>query len=276
MKYLLKFIMLFCLLYTFSCSNQREEEPEIEKRWKLTFEDEFNGDTIDDSKWETYSYNRRQNPNGPDGWWDKDDTYLSGDGELVIRVRKIDNKNSSEDSDSHDYSSGMIRSKGKFEQKFGKFEIRCKLPKQAGWWVAFWLFSESVINEDGSGRDGTEIDIFEGFGWTDQVQHALHYDGYGDMHKETGKRVNIPGIREGYHTYTLEWNTDEYIFFIDGKETWRTSYGGVSQVPAYVKVTGEISTLDWAINDWWANDPYKAEYPDYFLIDYVKVYEKME
>ena len=84
------------------------------------------------------SYNRRDNPNGPDGWWDENDVYLDGDGNLVIRVRKIDNKNN--DSDSHDYSVGMVRSKGKFEQKFGKFEIRCQLPKKSGWWVAFWLF----------------------------------------------------------------------------------------------------------------------------------------
>lgn len=273
LKYKISLVFLFLILIT-SCTNQTEKKDEIIDGWKVTFKDDFNGNSIDNSKWESLSYNRRKNPKGPDGWWDSEDVYLNGDGELVIRARKIDNKNN--DSDSHDYSTGMIRSRSKFEQKYGKFEIRCKLPTQAGWWVAFWLFSDSVNNEDGSGKDGTEIDIFEGFGWTDKVQHALHYDGYGDMHQSTKKDVTIEGDRDGYHLYSLEWNSEEYIFFIDGKETWRTSYGGVSQVPAYVKISGELSTLDWAINDWWANDPSTANYPDYFFVDYVKVYEKVE
>lgn len=273
LKYKISSVVIFLILIT-SCINDTEQKDEIIDGWKVTFKDDFNGSSIDNSKWESLSYNRRQNPNGPDGWWNSDDAYLTGDGELVIRARKIDNKNN--DSDSHDYSTGMIRSRGKFEQKFGKFEIRCKLPTQAGWWVAFWLFSDSVHNEDGSGMDGTEIDIFEGFGWTDQVQHALHYDGYGDNLKSDVKKVTVNGIRNDYHTYTLEWNTKEYIFFIDGKETWRTSFGDVSQVPAYVKISGELSTLDWAINDWWANNPETGVFPDYFYVDYVKVLEKVE
>jgi hypothetical protein len=64
-----------------------------------------------------------------------------------------------------------------------------------------------------------------------------------------------------------------YVFFIDGKETWRSQGGGVCNQPGYVKVTGEISTEDWAINSWWANNPANATYPDSFLVDYVRVYE---
>ena len=40
-----------------------------------------------------------------------------------------------------------------------------------------------------------------------------------------------------------------------------------------IKVTGEISTEEWAINNWWANHPKDAQYPDSFLVDYVRVYE---
>ena len=161
-----------------------------------------------------------------------------------------------------------------FEQRYGRFEVRCQLPTQQGWWVAFWLMSPTVGNVNDSGEDGTEIDILEGFGWTDAINHALHWDGYQEGHKSIDHRVNIDGMREGYHTYVLEWTPEEYIFLIDGEETWRTTEGGVSKVPAYVKVTGEISTEEWALEERWSKDPADATYPDYFLVDYVRVYQK--
>lgn len=242
--------------------------------WELVWSDDFDGSRIDSSKWESMEWMRKNNPGGPDGWWRKEDAYLDGKGELILRCRKINNRN--DDNDPFDYSTGAIRSKGKFEQKFGKFEIRCKLPSQPGWWVAFWLMTPGVAKVDNSGEDGTEIDVFEGFGGSSRINHALHWDGYGKDHKSKGNMLTEPGIEEGYHVFAVEWNEKEYIFSIDGKETWRSDAGGVSKVPAYVKVTSELSTEKWAIGDNWAGDPAKAAYPDYFYVDYVKVYRKKQ
>ena len=277
----LKMLWLLILLSLLQSCNQSTTKIDLKKiednqqnDWILTFSDEFDGSGIPDpNKWNRPENNRRNNRKGPDGWWLQEDSYLDGEGHLVIRVKQIPNRNTGSDSDAYDYSSGAIRTRGFFEQRYGKFEIRCKLPSQPGWWVAFWLMSRGVGHVDGSGEDGTEIDIFEGFGWTDKIGHALHWDGYGASHQSKGTKETITGIREGFHTFTLEWNPDEYIFLVDNVETWRTNAGGVSKVPAYVKITGEISTQSWAIADSWANDPEKAVYPDYYLIDYVRVYQ---
>lgn len=267
--------VFICLLSIFmGCSkpNDNDNTPAPDDGWVLTWSDEFDGEGAPDArKWDRPEYNRRNNDNGPDGWWLKEDSYLNGQGHLVIRVRRINNRNS--DNDRFDYATGAIRSKGFFEQRYGKFEIRCKLPTQPGWWVAFWLFSPTVGNVDDSGKDGTEIDIFEGFGWTDRFQHALHWDGYGDAHKSAHKDTTIAGIRDGFHTFSLEWEESEYRFYVDDQLSWRTTEGGVSQVPAYVKITGELSTQSWAINQYWANDPARAILPDSFVVDYVRVYK---
>ena len=59
--------------------------------------------------------------------------------------------------------------------------------------------------------------------------------------------------------------TDGYVFYVDGKEVWRSAAGGVSQVAEYIKLTEEIGT--------WAGDIQKAELPDVFEVDYVRVYD---
>lgn len=239
---------------------------------KLIWSDEFDGTGIPDAtKWDRPEYNRRSNAKGPDGYWSKEDSFLDGKGNLVIRVRKIDNKNN--DGDPYDYSVGAVRTLGKFKQLYGRFDIRCQLPKQQGWWVAFWMMQGNVGSEANAGVDGSEVDIMEAFGWTNKINHAVHYDGYGAAHKSVGKNELIPGIREGFHTYSLEWYPEKYVFFVDGKEMWRSNGGGVCNQPGYIKVTGEISTEDWAINSYWSNDPAKATYPDSFKVDYVRVYE---
>lgn len=239
---------------------------------KLIWADEFDGTGIPDpTKWDRPEYNRRPNAKGPDGYWSKEDSFLDGKGNLVIRVRKIDNKNN--DSDPYDYSVGAVRTLGKFKQLYGRFDIRCQLPKQQGWWVAFWMMQGNVGSEANAGVDGSEVDIMEAFGWTNKINHAVHYDGYGIAHKSVGKNELIPGIREGFHTYSLEWYPEKYVFFVDGKEMWRSNGGGICNQPGYIKVTGEISTEDWAINNYWSNDPAKATYPDSFKVDYVRVYE---
>jgi beta-glucanase (GH16 family) len=248
------------------------QKVKVEAEGDLLWSDEFDGTgEPDDSKWERQEYNRRNNSEGPDGWWCKEDSYLDGNGNLVIRIRMIDNKN--DDTDSCDFSVGALRTKGKFEQLYGRFEIRCKLPTQPGWWVAFWMMQGNVGAVGNGGVDGTEVDIMEGFGWTNYINYAFHWDGYGDDHQSTGRQLYPGGIRDGFHTFSMEWYPEMYVFFIDGEETWRSEGGGVCNQPGYVKVTGEISTEDWAINDWWANHPKDAEYPDSFLVDYVRVYE---
>lgn len=219
--------------------------------WKLAWADEFGGEKIDDTKWNLLGDWKRR-----DGYWVKQDSYLDDKGHLIVRTTR----------DGERFTSGALHTKGKFDHRFGYWECRCKLPTQPGHWPAFWLFSHPGVTTVGDeGRDGTEIDIMEK-PWRDaRVQHALHWDGYGRHHKSKGKRVDVPGVSKGFHTFGLDWKPDEYVFYIDGKETWRTRAGGVSQVKAFVKLSEEIGE--------WGGDIRKANLPDYFTVDYVRVFD---
>jgi len=220
------------------------------QRWQLAWSDEFEGDAVDQSKWEICGdWNRR------DGHWVKEDAYVDGKGHLILRTKK----------DGDRYTCGAVRTRGKFEHRFGYWVCRCKFPEQPGHWPAFWLFTPGVGKVGDGGRDGTEIDIMEKPWREDRTTQNLHWDGYGKEHQSAGTRFMVPGMSEGFHTFALLWTPEEYVFYVNGQETWRTAAGGVSQVPEYAKLTEEIGT--------WGGDITQADLPDHFVVDYVRVYD---
>ncbi|MHB1037007.1 MAG: glycoside hydrolase family 16 protein [Pirellulales bacterium] len=223
------------------------------KTWKLAWQDEFDGQKLDETKWEIP-------PDAPrrDASWVRRAVSLDGQGHLVIKTFKEGDK----------YFDGCVRTRGKHEHTFGYYVARIQLQKEVGHWPAFWLMGRNVGRVGDEGRDGTEIDIMEK-PWLDgQVNHALHWDGYGRAHKSAGKKVDVPGVMEGFHTYSLSWMPDEYVFYIDGRETWRTKAGGVCQAPLFVKLSDEVGT--------WGGDISKAKLPDQFVVDYVRIYDLVE
>ena len=227
-------------------------EPPDGKTWKLVWHDEFSGTELDESKWEVPENRRR------DGFWSRKAISLDGKGNLVIGALK----------EGDQYLDGCVRTRGKFERAFGYFVARAKFQKEEGHWTAFWMYAPSVGKIGDEGRDGTEIDIMEKPSLDDKMNHALHWDGYGTEHRSKAHHFEVPGIMEGYHDFALWWTPAEYVFYVDGKETWRTDAGGVCQVPLYLKLSDEIGK--------WAGDIKKAELPDEFLVDYVRVYELID
>ncbi|MBR4859370.1 MAG: glycoside hydrolase family 16 protein [Clostridia bacterium] len=242
-----------------------------------TFAEDFSGE-LDRSVWSGhYQYgNRTVDRKG--SYWNQ---YLAQtkDGNLVIPVVYLEEGMGGKGAGW--YTAGIDTdsdAKNGFSQKFGYFECRCILPEGADIWSAFWLMNSGVFDEDGSGRDGTEIDIFESDGYENlfkyNVSSNLHFDGYGDAHQKLGATrfliKNNP--YEEFNTYGLEWNENEYIFYINGVETFRTSFGGVSQNEEYIILSVEMRGEN-GIPSERENAP--AEGAE-FIVDYVKVYQYID
>lgn len=227
--------------------------------YSLTFEDDFEGNELDFSKWEYCPEWQRQNFNC---YWRNSQVSVA-DGKLEIESRYY----------LGDYLMGGIRSKGKFEQAYGYFEARCTLNTIPGYWSAFWLMSEEVGIENNSGTDGTEIDIMESAYFGTAVNHALNWDGYGEAHKAKWFKTEKEGLYDGgFHTFSLLWTKDEYVFYVDGEECHRTKAeeaGGVSTTPSYLKFTTETGY-------WTNNELNPKSFPDSVYLDYVRVYKKSE
>lgn len=227
--------------------------PPAGKTWKLVWGDEFDGTTLDETKWDVPPDAVRR-----DGWWMRQAIQLDGQGHLVMRTIEADGK----------LVDGCVRTLGRFERAYGLYVARIRLQRQPGHWPAFWLMGRTVGRVGDEGRDGTEIDIMEKPWLDDRVNHALHWDGYGREHKSDKKVATVPGLMHGFHTYALWWSPEEYVFHVDGQVTWRTQAGGVCQAPLYIKLSDEIGK--------WGGDIRRAKLPDEFLVDYVRVYDLVD
>ncbi len=226
------------------------------RKWTLTFEDNFEGTTLDPTKWKLCPEQKRQDAGG---WWRDSMTKLDGEGHLILSADVVDG---------HPIS-GAVRSKGIFEQAYGLFECRLKFQRTTGFWGAFWLMCDEEWNIGNGAVDGAEIDIIESGEFPrGGVNHAIHWDGYGEHHRCVSKIITAPELYDGFHTYALEWTKTDYIFYIDGKETWRTNEPGICEVPVYLKLSCEFGT--------WAGEIKKDELPDCMVVDYVRVYKEVE
>jgi beta-glucanase (GH16 family) len=220
--------------------------------YELFWSDEFDQGKLDETKWmHRYPGPRRNAVNIQSA------VSVHEAGHLIITTDRIGGR----------YYTGMISTEGKFMTTFGYFEAKVYLQKQPGHWSAFWLQSPTKGREVGNVRDsGAEIDIFEYLGnKRKRVQHAVHWDGYKKEHlKSKNHKLKNRNLKNGWHTFGLLWTPDEYIFYVNGEETWRTSEG-VSHRSQYIILSLEV--------EGWAGKIKRADLPDSFLVDYVRVYK---
>ena len=243
--------------------------------FELVFEDNFDGEKLDETKWHEHRFFNAETGARKGGLWSPSQALII-DNQLHIRTEYKENG---------EYGAGYyteaIDTSELFEQKFGYFECRCRLPAAEGLWAAFWLHSDKV-GKGYSGQDGTEIDIFESPLYKrkkirNSVVSNLHYNGYGIDGKS--KRLGAFEVDDPYNTfntYGLEWNEKEYIFYINGVETCRSSFGGVSQNKEFMILSVEVDgvagkpVFGWSGNI--ENNP-EGTLPVDFVIDYVRVYK---
>ncbi|MES1221323.1 MAG: glycoside hydrolase family 16 protein, partial [Bacteroidota bacterium] len=116
---------------------------------------------------------------------------------------------------------------------------------------------------------GAEIDIMEFFKklGTDIVSHNVHW-AYGPHQQTThGMQSYLKGVSKGFHTFGLEWMPDKYIFYVDGYKFYEVTQG-ISNIDEYMILSMEYPNEKEEIS--------KTLFPDVFVVDYVRVYQKQE
>ncbi len=225
----------------------------VKNAFRLVWRDEFEGSVIDGKKWNF----RGEGTFRKLATVSRQTISMDGQGHVSIKVTKDPNGN---------YYVGQLGTQGLFEITYGYFECKAKMNRTLGPHVAFWLQSPDVAKTGDPAKHGVEIDIFEYHRKAPGIaHHNLHWDGYGAEHKSAGKQIPVPGIDDGYHVFGLEWTETEYIFYVDGLETWRTATS-VSQRSEYLILSTELTG--------WGGDPAQGKFPDEVVFDYVRVYKR--
>lgn len=251
------------------------------KPWKMVWHDEFDGDVLDRSKWD-FRLHLMQHRHKT---FVDDAAALDGKGNLLLKLYEKDGQfYSSHLQTGSNYMDRPGEAYGKFTwpiakiaqpkfmHKYGYYEIRCKLQTQPGWWSAFWLQSPTIGATLDPVRSGVEVDIMENFD-PGVVVHNNHWNGYGADHQHvgSGNRV-LSETADGFHVYGLDWSRSGYVYYVDGKESWRVD-GPVSDCEQFILVSTECH--GYRQGDSPAEELKKAVLPDYFVVDYVRVFDEM-
>jgi beta-glucanase (GH16 family) len=181
----------------------------------LKFSDEFDiPGNPDSSKW-NYDIGT-----GQGGWGNNEKQYYTNRSDNVKvenGVLKITAKK--ENYQTSNYTSSRIKTQNKFDFKYGRVEVKAKLPIGKGTWPAIWMLGSNITTV-GWPACG-EIDIMEHVG-NDQgnIHNSIHTpSSYGAT--VNSKKKFISDVSTAFHIYEVIWTSQEIIFSIDGVENYR-------------------------------------------------------
>lgn len=259
--------MILPLLFTMSaCEDDYTQE--VVTLNELVIEDNFDTDGAPNSALWSYDIGTGQN-----GWGNNELQYYTDrpenvsvrNGMLLITARQESYEGSS-------YTSARLLTKGKFEQAYGRFEARMKLPWGQGMWPAFWMLGADI---DGNPWPAAgEIDIMEFRGQEPNIIHgSVHGPGYSAGEAIT-KAYTLENDRfdTGFHVFGIEWGPDYVNYYVDD-----VLYNQITPSD----VTGEwvfnkpfYILINLAVGGSFVGAPNsETVFPQTMLVDYVRVYK---
>lgn len=237
--------------------------------WKLVWQDEFKKPGRPDPKKWSYETGFVRNDEAQFYTKDRPENARVEDGHLVIEARK-------DNFEGHPISSASLTTDGLASWKYGKVEVRAKIPTGRGTWPAIWMLG-SNIHSIGWPRCG-EIDIMENVGYDpDRIHFNIHVPKHSEAEgSQNSTNVVIEGASEGWHIYSMEWFPDRIDLFLDGKLSLRYLNDNKHDEATWPFDNPQYLILNLAIGGAWGGQQGIDEsiFPAKFLIDYVRVYRQ--
>jgi beta-glucanase (GH16 family) len=246
-----------------ACGSSSSDAPAGD--WKLVWSDEFNGSSVDKTKW-AFDTGSDFGTQQQDYDTSRPDNVTLTDGNLVITARSEAYQGSS-------FTSGRIESSASFTRTYGRFEARIQLPQGQGIWPAFWLLGANYT--DVGWPDCGEIDIMEMRG-ADPTAIAGSLHGPGGANYTQGFRLpNGASFSDDFHVFAVEWEPGALRWYVDGAlyETRASSTQPRNQ--PWVFDHPFFVILDLAVGGQYGG-PVDATttFPQTMRVDYVRVYSR--
>lgn len=236
---------------------------------ELVMQDEFDTDGAPDHSIWGYDIGT-----GTDGWGNNELQYYTNRTENVTVQNGVLILSAKEESfEGSNYTSARILTKGKFEQTYGRFEARIRLPYGQGIWPAFWLLGDAS-NADSWPEIG-EIDIMEYRGQNPTtVLGSVHGPGYsGGLALSKSYTLKNDRFDTGFHVFGIEWGPGFINYYVDDvlyNQITPADVPGewVFDHPFYIIINLAIG------GDFVGPPDDQTIFPQTLLVDYVRVYKK--
>lgn len=235
---------------------------------KLIWSDEFNGTSLDNSKW---NYDIGNGCPELCGWGNNEQQYYSSSTDNVKVENGVLKIIAQEDTlGGLSYSSGKIHSKNKGDFRYGRIEARMKLPETQGMWPAFWLLSTE--GKYGEWPRSGEIDIMELLGHEPNKVHGTLHTGLPWTFK--GDNFTLPApetFADDFHVFSLEWDVDTIRWYVDDNLYHEVTSDSIAPWAPFQEDFYII--LNIAVGGNWPGFPDTTTVlPQTMEVDYVRVY----
>lgn len=255
-------------------NSQAADTIPIPEGYELVWHDEFNGSEIDPSKWE-YEINADGGGNNELQYYtDRLENSWIEDSVLVIQALK---ENYTGPEGTRAYTSARLRTKNRGDWKYGRFEIRAKLPCGQGLWPAIWMLPTNWVY--GGWAASGEIDIMELLGHEpEKVYGTLHYGGEWPHNVHTGDFYSLSSgtFATDFHTFILDWDSTQFRWYVDNilYQTQTSWYSTSHAYPAPFDQRFHL-LLNVAVGGNWPGNPDNTtSFPQRMEVDYVRVFQE--
>ncbi|TLX74370.1 glycosyl hydrolase family protein [Labilibacter sediminis] len=232
-------------------------------KWDLTFEDDFNGTKLDESKWITGYY------------WGKallNDTYVQANEKQFFKKENIELRDGCARIISRnerckgkvwnpelgfvpqdfEYTSGLLSTGQSFRQKFGRFEAKIKFNHTYPAAHTFWLLAEQIA---------PQINILKTPEKSNKKIEVGHFWANDKELLQKTQNVKIPGSSDQFYIYTLEWSKNKLEWKINGVPVY-TQTENVPQEAMYISLSSHFTST-----------PSSEKLPISMDVDWVRCYQ---
>ena len=254
----------------------------------LLWSDEFDGDTLDMSKWSYELGNWKLDADGnyvTNGWGNNEQEFYTDsnttvqDGILTIAARKEHYADAVQGE--YEYTSARLSTQHKFSVCGGRIAVRARCDAGKSLWPAIWMLPEDSVY--GGWAASGEIDIMEGWGSTpEKICGTIHFGDAWPNNTYLTNNYEFPAGASSadWHTYAVEWERSEIRWYVDDvlystQSDWFSAnhaYPAPFDQNFYIILNLAIGGHFDGVDGIYADESVFADGEKHFDIDYVRVY----